>query len=149
MIVSIDSLCDVVQKAVCRLQPGCPLLISGPLGAGKTTFARSILRFYNPSLVHVPSPSFPLMLPYDIDDMRIWHMDLYRLLHEDEVVALDIPDLIMRHRCIIEWPERMGKYMPDHRIDCTISFLIQGVSDSGEPPSFFRGGDRSYTFSYS
>jgi tRNA threonylcarbamoyladenosine biosynthesis protein TsaE len=145
VIVSIDELHDLAEKTARKLCPGRPLLLSGPLGAGKTTFARSLLRTYDPTLVHVPSPSFALMLPYDFGDMRVWHIDLYRLLHEEEVAALDIPTLISKYRCIIEWPERMGRHAPDRFMHCMISFLKQRPENPSDYMSLCQGSSRLYT----
>ncbi len=123
MIVSTDQVHNVAVHIAPLVRPGCPLLLSGPLGSGKTTLTRHILRLYDPTLTHVPSPTFPIMIPYDCGPTgTVWHMDLYRLNGDDDVAQLDIPTLIAQHLCIIEWPERLGHHTPRTCIHCAIDF---------------------------
>ena len=84
---------------------GLVILLSGELGAGKSTLARAILR----SLGHsgaVPSPTYTLIEPYELGSRLIYHVDLYRISSEDELEFLGWSDLADGLR-IIEWPERV------------------------------------------
>ncbi len=89
-------------------RPGDTIALAGELGAGKTSFARGLLR----GLGHagdVPSPTFTLMQHYDPPGVRlpVWHVDLYRLdtLAEADVLALEEGGHALT---LIEWPERLG-----------------------------------------
>jgi tRNA threonylcarbamoyladenosine biosynthesis protein TsaE len=62
------------------------------------------------------------MIPYEGD---LWHVDLYRLKEEKEILQLGLMDIMAVSRCLIEWPERLGKLMPPHRTEVTISFTSQ------------------------
>lgn len=107
------------------LFPGHTLGLSGALGAGKTTFAKSIIKGLCPSVSFVVSPSFPLMIPYEYGNFTLWHMDLFRLSHasEKDLEDLGIPELLARHPCIIEWPDYLHKINGFQKYTlCTFSF---------------------------
>jgi len=95
-----------------RLQGGEILLMSGPLGAGKTILVKGICAALGIDEEDVTSPSFTLVNPYD-GRLRLYHVDLYRL---DEgasaAYAVDLDDLLSDDDSIIviEWAERMGRY---------------------------------------
>ena len=92
------------------LRPGDTLALRGPVGAGKTHFARAFIRArQGRGAEDVPSPTFTLIQTYD-DPMgtEIWHADLYRLGHYDELVELGLEDAMPDAVTLIEWPERGG-----------------------------------------
>jgi tRNA threonylcarbamoyladenosine biosynthesis protein TsaE len=89
------------------LRAGDVIALSGPLGAGKTTFARGLLR----ALGHqgeVPSPSFAIVQPYDDLPLFVAHADLYRLEDPEELQELGLEDVLIDGALILEWPERAG-----------------------------------------
>jgi tRNA threonylcarbamoyladenosine biosynthesis protein TsaE len=90
------------------LGAGDVVLLSGVIGAGKTHFARAVIRARLPHVVDVPSPTFTLIQRYDGDDACIVHADLYRLGHPDEIIELGLHEAMAADICLIEWPERMG-----------------------------------------
>ncbi len=91
------------------LRPGDVVALSGPLGAGKTTFARGVLAALGLA-GEAPSPSFSLVIAYDPPDVRLplWHVDLYRIEDADEIGELGLDDARTDSALLIEWPERMG-----------------------------------------
>ena len=95
-----------------RLEGGEILLLSGPLGAGKTLFVKGICTALGIDEEDVTSPSFTLVNPYE-GRLRLYHLDLYRL---DEGVsaahAVDLDDLLSDEQSVIviEWAQRMGNY---------------------------------------
>jgi tRNA threonylcarbamoyladenosine biosynthesis protein TsaE len=125
MIISIGELESFGKKTSHLLTPGCPLLLYGDLGVGKTTFARSIIRAMCPYLEHIPSPSFPLMLPYETTRGTLWHCDLYRISHPSEIEPLGLRELMATSLCLIEWPERLGPFMPPSSWSARLSFTDQ------------------------
>lgn len=92
-----------------RLRPGDVIALSGDLGAGKTTLARGLLRALG-FADDVPSPSFPIVIPYAPPDLRIplWHVDLYRIDDVEELRELGLDEAREDSALLIEWPERMG-----------------------------------------
>ena len=60
----------------------------------------------------VPSPTFTLVQVYDVGGVDIWHADLYRLTHPDEVWELGLDDAFATAICLVEWPDRLGAHVP-------------------------------------
>jgi len=95
------------------LGPGDVLLLSGPIGAGKTSFARALIRAAtgNPA-EEVPSPTFTLVQTYPAPRGEIWHADLYRLGDAGEALELGLDAAMENAICLIEWPEILGDLAP-------------------------------------
>jgi len=95
-----------------RLEGGEILLLSGPLGAGKTIFVKGICASLGIDEEEVTSPSFTLVNPY-AGRLQLYHLDLYRLDEGASAAhAVDLDELLTDERAVIaiEWAERMGNY---------------------------------------
>ena len=89
------------------VRAGDVITLSGPLGVGKTAFARGLIG----ALGHdgeVPSPSFSIVQPYEQLEPPIWHVDLYRLEDRSELDELGL-DSAQDVALLLEWPERAGE----------------------------------------
>jgi tRNA threonylcarbamoyladenosine biosynthesis protein TsaE len=102
----------LAAELAARLQPGDAVLLEGPLGAGKTAFARAVLRALtgDPAL-EVPSPSYTLVQSYATPRFTVHHFDLWRLDGPDAVAELGW-DEALADVVIVEWPDRLGALMP-------------------------------------
>ncbi|MEZ5776616.1 MAG: tRNA (adenosine(37)-N6)-threonylcarbamoyltransferase complex ATPase subunit type 1 TsaE [Hyphomicrobiaceae bacterium] len=95
--------------------PGDTVALRGDLGAGKTTFARALIRAIAGADLEVTSPTFPIMLRYETARMIVHHIDLYRLGGEEEARLSGIDEAMSEGLAIVEWPERAEGLMPaDH-----------------------------------
>ena len=110
MIVDEAALAALAARLAMTLRPGDVIALTGDLGAGKTTFARGLLRGMGWS-GEVPSPSFTLVQTYPTDP-PLWHVDLYRLDSAEEADALGLDDAWDAAVVVIEWPERLGDRLP-------------------------------------
>ena len=98
-----------------HLHAGDCLLLEGPIGAGKSHFCRALIQTRLGRAEDVPSPTFTLVQTYQAD-VEIWHADLYRLTHPDEVLELGLDTAFDTGICLIEWPDRLGKHAPPHAL---------------------------------
>jgi tRNA threonylcarbamoyladenosine biosynthesis protein TsaE len=104
-----------------KLRPGDAILLEGPLGAGKSTFARALIRAAcKAPALDVPSPSYTLVQSYEAEHLRLHHFDLWRLGGPDALVELGWDDALA-DVVIVEWPDRLGPVRPANPLVISIA----------------------------
>jgi len=108
------------------LEPGDLVTLSGDLGAGKTTFARALIRYLaGDETIEVPSPTFTLIQTYELPRFTLIHADLYRLSGAAELAELGFDDLPEDAVMLMEWPDRAAGFLPPDRLDITFTLTPQ------------------------
>jgi tRNA threonylcarbamoyladenosine biosynthesis protein TsaE len=115
---------------------GDVITLSGPLGVGKTAFARGFIA----ALGHqsdVPSPSFAIVQPYEDLDPPVWHVDLYRIEDRSEIAELGL-DASADAVLLVEWPDRAGSDAWPEALDLSFDFAPNGerILTAKAPPSW-------------
>jgi tRNA threonylcarbamoyladenosine biosynthesis protein TsaE len=115
---------------------GDVITLSGPLGVGKTAFARGFIE----ALGHegeVPSPSFAIVQPYEELDPPVWHVDFYRIEDASEIEELGL-DAAADAVLLVEWPERAGTNIWPQALGLSLDFAQEGerILTAKVPPSW-------------
>ena len=101
---------------------GDVIALSGPLGAGKSVLARGIVLALCPDEADIPSPTFTLVQTYEpAAGPTLMHFDLYRLDSAEEALDLGIEDSFVEAVCVVEWPERLGPWLPRGALRVTLT----------------------------
>ena len=113
------------------------LTLSGNLGTGKTTLSRGLVQAHGHTGA-VKSPTYTLVEPYELGDIRIYHFDLYRLEDPEELEYIGLWDYLEQDALIIvEWPERAAGVLPTADLAIEIS-----VKDAGRKLTINSGTER-------
>jgi tRNA threonylcarbamoyl adenosine modification protein YjeE len=100
--------------------------LSGDLGAGKTTFARALIRkLVGDPALEVPSPTFTLMQVYPTPAFQIVHADLYRIEKPEELAEIGWEEAAEGALVLVEWPERAGDQLAPDRLDIAFHLDLQ------------------------
>lgn len=112
----------VAELISLKIRSGDRIALHGDLGAGKTTFARYLIRaLLGNDDAEVPSPTFPILQTYETPRLGVAHLDLYRIGEESEVAELGLEDLTASGAIIVEWPERAPSVLTDDRLDIVLA----------------------------
>lgn len=121
---------------LCR--QGDVFALNGTLGMGKSVLARAFIQNLC-GQIDVPSPTFTLVQMYDAPNFEIYHFDLYRLKSPEDVFELGIEEAMYGGVCLIEWPEKMGGYLPKKTIKVNIIPF-----ENGRRVEFFFNNPEAY-----
>jgi len=100
--------------------------LKGDLGAGKTTLIRAIIKNLT-NVKEVLSPTFPMLLNYQYNDIIIYHYDMYRLNKPEDVWNLDLEEALNNGMVFIEWPEIIENFLPKSKITITLSIIDNNI----------------------
>ncbi len=116
-----DRLSDLADALAAEVAPGDVIFLQGELGAGKTTLTQYLAQSLGVGAEqYVASPSFALLHEYS-GRLPVYHMDLYRLVDEEDVEAAGLPEFLEQHGvAIVEWPDRLGSLVPADRLEIHI-----------------------------
>jgi N-acetylmuramate 1-kinase len=120
---------ELANQVASFVKAGDLVTLSGDLGAGKTAFARALIRrLLDDQTLEAPSPTFTLMQVYEGPNFPIVHADLYRISEPAELGELGWDEATESALVLVEWAERAGGFLPEERLD--ISFTIPDGSDN-------------------
>jgi len=114
----------LAKDVAATLSPGDTVYLNGPLGAGKTTFVRALLRAFGFE-GSIKSPTFTVVESYEVKQVKIYHFDFYRINDEAELDFLGLDDYFSHDAiCFVEWPEKASS-LPKATLYCTIALAEQ------------------------
>ena len=122
-LIKTDKLAKKFARLLCG---GEIILLNGDLGAGKTTFVKSVLKYLGVK-DNVTSPTFTIMKSYTGKRFNIYHLDVYRFESSQEIYGCGIDEVLFsgdnRNLIFIEWSEKIKDILPDNCIEIEISLL--------------------------
>ena len=112
----LESFCEDVSL---NLKLGDIICLFGELGSGKTTAVRNLINsIYKRNKLQKPisikSPSFPILLTYEVNNFEIYHYDLYRILKRSDLSEINIFEELNNSITFIEWPEIILDMLKDY-----------------------------------
>lgn len=117
---TLEATAALAQRIATHLKAGDVIALHGGLGVGKTTFARALISQLMGAETEVPSPTYTIVQTYSGPHYPIYHFDLYRLEHPDEVLELGW-DETQDGVALIEWPQNAGRNLPKWRLDLILN----------------------------
>ncbi len=110
-----DDTARLGRRLVRGLLAGDSVLLTGPIGAGKSHLARALIAAAQAAAGEppedIPSPSYTLVQTYRAGPVEIWHADLYRLGDPGEIAELGLDDAFGRALCVVEWADRLPPHL--------------------------------------
>jgi len=115
-LIGLENFCEDISL---KIKVGDIICLFGELGSGKTTFARNLINsVYKRNKLKKPtsikSPSFPILLTYEVNNFEIYHYDLYRISKSSELAEINIFEELHNSITIIEWPDVILDSLKDY-----------------------------------
>lgn len=143
-LTSADATAELAGYFARHARRGDCILLDGPVGSGKTHFARSFIQNLlarSGAVEDVPSPTYTLVQTYDTAAGEVWHADLYRLSALDEVTELGLEEAFDRAIVLVEWPDRLGPLLPHRRLELEFGTVADPEARSLRVRSIGAGWD--------
>ncbi len=120
---------ELAKKVAEQLCDGKVVLLVGDLGAGKTTFSKSLIKALGVNTM-VTSPTFTLLNEYQ-GKFKINHFDMYRLENEDEAIDVGFDEILNSDKgvSIVEWPEKVKGILPKDCVKIQISIIDENTRE--------------------
>jgi tRNA threonylcarbamoyl adenosine modification protein YjeE len=115
---------QLAQRIALHIQKGDMVRLIGPLGAGKSTFARALIKAMGSQVTHMPSPTYTLVQTYEDARLPIAHVDAYRLESLPELQQLGLEVYEQSGLIIAEWPPE--EWVAQHSLTVAWAFVKQG-----------------------
>jgi len=116
---------SISQKLSNYVSDGDIVFLYGDIGIGKTTFIKYFINYLqlksNIRETEIPSPTFNLVIEYQVKDLTINHYDLYRIRHEEELKNIGLFENYESTLTFVEWPEII-KEKPTNRIELIFNY---------------------------
>ena len=120
-VVPLDQINVVIEAIIPKLEEHNTLILQGEMGAGKTSFAVSLLKKIG---IQDPegSPTYSIINEYVLPNQKkLYHIDAYRIKHDDEAEALGLDELFSENAIFfVEWAEKIVNFLPERRMVVTI-----------------------------
>ena len=117
---------EFARQYVKNVPPGSVIFLYGQLGAGKTTFVRGAISFLGYD-GNVKSPTYTFIEDYSLNDLNVYHFDLYRLSDPEELEWIGAREYFnSRSICFVEWPEKGIGFLPDNVYKIYIKYHPKG-----------------------
>lgn len=130
---------DLACKIASKLKNGDLIVLSGNLGSGKTRFTQGILKYFGLE-DEISSPTFTIVNEHHVNDINIYHFDVYRIQDVDEFYSIGGEEYLSNGICIIEWGEIIEKILPNDYIK--IIFERDSASENNRILNFEVHGSR-------
>lgn len=128
IIENLNMTDELAKKFAKLLRGGEIILLNGDLGAGKTTFVKSVLKYLGVRDI-VTSPTFTIMKKYEGNLFEIFHLDVYRFESSDEMYGCGLDEILFNlssnQIMFIEWSDKIKDILPDNCIEIEISLIDQ------------------------
>lgn len=122
---SIDDTMELAENIESEKFPGMVICLDGELGSGKTLFVKGFAKSLGIE-ENITSPTFNIVKEYQVGEMPLYHMDVYRLEEGDESIGFD--DYFKSNGiCIIEWAELIEDSLPDERLDIKFKVIDENT----------------------
>lgn len=127
-VESLDDLKKIATQLAEIAEQGDCFALEGPLGAGKTAFAKFFIGERSPTPIQVTSPTFTIVQNYPVtlksgEEAELWHYDLYRIQHAEELREIGLEDVLGQALTLIEWPQIAESLLPENRAHLHFSIL--------------------------
>ena len=128
LIENLNMTDELAKKFAKLLRGGEIILLNGDLGAGKTTFVKSVLKYLGVRDI-VTSPTFTIMKKYYGNSFEIFHLDVYRFESSDEMYGCGLDEILFNlssnQIMFIEWSDKIKDILPENCIEVDISLIDQ------------------------